>query len=113
MEFVKVETPNFYPRQCICGDQHGPFVDTMIERPLGVPQGHADTASPVVHVYLCERCVRTAGQTMGMVAGADHAKLRSDYGSLLLTVDRLEGELDTVRPVLEAARAHVAGQAAA
>lgn len=108
MEFVKVEQPPFYPKQCVCGNQHGPMADTGIERPLGLPQGReGDTAvSPVVHVYLCERCIRTAGHLFGMVEHVTHEKLRHDYGTLLVSVDRLEGELEAVKPVLDAARAH-------
>jgi hypothetical protein len=110
MLFTRVEAALVYPRQCICGNQHGPLVDTGIERPLGIPRGYEEqqTASPVVRVYLCERCVRTAGHVFAMVEIETHEKLRDDYARLLVVVDDLEGQLDAVKPVLEAARKHAA-----
>lgn len=110
VDFIRVDQPIVYPKQCVCGNQYGPFVDTVIERPLGIPQGQEGNvaASPVVRVYLCERCVRTAAHVFGMVEKDHHEKLRADYGDLLVTVDRLEGELAAVAPVIEAAREHVA-----
>jgi outer membrane murein-binding lipoprotein Lpp len=115
VDFLIVEQPYMYPKQCVCGNQIGPMVDTCIERMLGLPLSGFENvpASPVVRVYLCERCVRTAGHVFGMVEHDTHEKLRSDFADLLLKVDTLEGELDTVRPVIEAAREAAKAKAAA
>lgn len=80
-EVMLVDAPVRFPTACVCGNQSGPMVDTMIENACG-------------HVYLCEKCVRRAAVACGWSSPETLASLGEGYEALVAENQRLWVELE-------------------
>lgn len=55
-DYVLVETPTFFPQECLCGSQKGPMADTGIE--------HAGR-----RLYVCTLCATRINRALGLGKG--------------------------------------------
>lgn len=107
-EFMIVDEAYFPPHRCtVCGDGHGPFLDTGARVDLGgtfrtvygpIPR------SPYVehHVYLCKPCAHRCVVIAGGLDADQRARVEQLVADQRARIERLEAELEeakAVRPV--------------
>lgn len=85
---ILVDSPVQFPGRCVCGNQTGPLVDTHIE------------IEGVGRIYLCERCIRTGGDLLGMVTHDQAVRLDDRAAVAEARVVELETELAEAAPIL-------------
>lgn len=78
-EFQLVPHPQIFPSACVCGSQHGPILDTHIERP-----GYG-------RVYLCKLCAFRVALRYGFAKGDEMNKLMDARAGL----EQAEKEIET------------------